>query len=109
MRAGTLRHRITIQSRGETRDADGGSAAAWTNFATSVPAEVLPLTGREFLAAGVMQDEVTDTITIRYMTGMLSSMRIVFDGWNYNITAILPDPTARAMLTILVKRGLSDG
>jgi SPP1 family predicted phage head-tail adaptor len=109
MRSGRLRQRITIQSRGEIRDADGGSVAAWADFAASVPAEVVPLSGREFMSATAMQDEIQARITIRYLAGVIPSMRVVFDGLNYNIVAVLPDPTARRHINLMVNRGLNDG
>jgi hypothetical protein len=36
-------------------------------------------------------------------------MRVVFDGNNYQISAVLPDPSNRRWLTIMAERGVNDG
>ena len=36
-------------------------------------------------------------------------MRVVFDSQNYQIHAVLPDPTNRKWLTLMVERGVNDG
>lgn len=109
MKAGKLRHRITIEHYTETRDEWGGVVQGWAAFAANVPAEVVPLSGREFLSAGETHGEVSARMTIRYMPGVTGTMRILFDGETYAISAVLPDPTARRHITLMVSRGVSDG
>lgn len=109
MRSGRLRQRVTLQTRDTTPDAYGQQPTTWSDFAASVPAEVVPLSGREFVAAGGTQDEVLARVTIRYMAGVAPAMRLVFDGETYNIAAVLPDPTARRHLTLMVGKGLNNG
>jgi len=108
MLAHKLRHRIKIESITATRDEWGGVIETWGTFADNVPAEVVPLSGREFIAAAAEQSGVTARITIRELTGLTETMRIVFDGKDYNIKAILPDPTARRHLTLMVETGVRD-
>lgn len=109
MRAGDLRHRITLQKRGETRGPDGEVIVGWVDFAAGVPASVIPLSGREFVSAGELQGEVQARVTIRWMDGVLDTMRILFDGELYAIKAVLPDPTARRHITLMVSEGVGDG
>lgn len=109
MRAGDLRHRITLQKRGETRGPDGEVITGWVDFAASVPASVIPLSGREFVAAGEQQGEVQARVTIRWRDGVLDTMRMLFDGKVYAIKAVLPDPTARRHITLMVSGGVSNG
>lgn len=109
MRAGDLRHRITLQKRGETRGPDGEVITGWVDFAASVPASVIPLSGREFVAAGEQQSEVQARVTIRWRDGVLDTMRMLFDGKVYAIKAVLPDPTARRHITLMVSGGVSNG
>lgn len=106
MEATKLRHRIKIEQATETRDAWGGVVVAWTTLADNVPAEVVPLPGREFMAATAEVAGVTARITIRYMAGVTAAMRVVFDGAAYNIKSVLPDPTARRHLTLMVETGV---
>ena len=109
MRGGALRHRITLQSLGEVRGPDGESESAWTVFATNVPASIVPLSGREFLSAGAEHGQVTARITIRWRPGVLDTMRVLHDGDVYAIKAVLPDPTLRRHITLMVEKGVSNG
>lgn len=110
MQIGKLRHRIAIQSRVETQDATSGAVTlTWANYATDVPAEVVPLSGREFMAASAEQAGVEARIMVRYDAGILPTMRVTFDGLSYDIRAVLPDPTARRHLALMVSRGVTDG
>lgn len=109
MRAGKLRQRITLQSKVIVRDQYGGESTTWQDFATDVPAEVVPLSGREFLSAGELQGEVQARVMIRYMPGVLDTMRMQFDGKVYAIKGLFPDPTARRHITLMVSEGVSLG
>lgn len=81
---------------------------AWALFAGNVPAEFVPLSGREYLQAAATQSEVTARVTIRYMAGVVPTMRLVHDGTAYRIEAVLPDPTARRHITLMVSTGEAD-
>ena len=103
-----LRHRITIERLSTTRDEFGGAVEAWETVAI-VPAEVWPLSGREFVAAQAEQAGVTTRITIRYQAGIEPAMRITHDGRTYNIKAVLPDPTLRRHITLMCESGVNNG
>ena len=104
-----LRHRLTLQTVAYTQDATTGEQiASWTNWLADEPAEVVPLSGKEFIAAGANQAQVDARMTIRWRSGVEPTMRVVFDGQNYELTAILPDPTNRRWLTLMVARGVND-
>jgi SPP1 family predicted phage head-tail adaptor len=95
MRAGLLRHLVTIQqlpADPDTNDA-GQPVINWTDVAT-VPASVSPLSGRELFAAQQVNVEATTEIRIRYLEGVDTRMRITFEGLHYNILQIL-DPDFR--------------
>lgn len=103
LRAGRLRHRITIKTRVDTKDGTTGAVAVtWTEFAT-VMAEIVPLSAREFNQAAQMQSNLAARITIRYLGGVLPSMRIEHGSTVYNIEGVLPDPkSGREWLTLPV-------
>lgn len=105
MRAGTLRHRVRVEQKAETRDNYGGVVAGWATFAASVPAAILPVSGREFFAAEAQQSEVSAKIVMRALDGLLPSMRIVHGGQQYNIRAILPDPLLERHVVCMCGRG----
>ena len=110
MTAPRLRHRVDIQNFTTTQDSNTGAITeGWTDYDTDVPAEVWPLSGREFVAAQAVQAGVTTRITIRYQDGILPRMRVLHDGETYNIQAVLPDPTLRRHLTLMCERGVNAG
>lgn len=110
MRAGKLRHRITLQGPGEVQDPDSGEMlAGWTDIAT-VYGSVEPLSSREFIAAQAGQSQIVARVTIRYRSGLTSDMRIVHRGTVYNVAGALPDAkSGREYLTIPVTAGVNDG
>ena len=72
MRAGALRHRVTIEALTVEIDSDDGlQAQYWDAFATMIPAEISPLSGKELIAAQAVQSKVTTRIRI---TGTLASV-----------------------------------
>lgn len=110
MRIGKLRHRVTIQQPGTTRDPDTGeSVPGWVDVAT-VWASVEPLSAREFIAAGATQSSVSARIVMRHRDDVTAGMRISYRGKVYNIHAPLPDPkSGRHYLTLPVSQGVNDG
>lgn len=109
MLAPRLRHRVDIEQYAETRDEFGGVVHTWGTHAADVPAEIVPLSGREFVAAQAMQNSVTTRITVRYDPSINPKMRIKHDGTIYNIRAVLPDPSLRRWLTLMCDTGANDG
>lgn len=109
MLAQRLRHRVTIEQVTETRDTWGGVDTTWSTLHASVPAEIVPLSGREFVAAQAAQAGVTARMTIRYVPGITTKMRVVHGSDIYNIEAVLPDPTLRRHLTLMVSTGVNNG
>lgn len=110
MRAGKLRHKVTIQSPGPAQDPDSGDMVpSWTDFA-SVWASIEPLSARDFIAAQANQSEITARIVIRYREGILPTMRILHRGKVYAIQGALPDAkSGLEYLTLPVSEGVSDG
>ena len=84
---GDLRHRITFQKHTTTINENGFEVETWEDYRT-VWAVASNLHGREYYAAAAVQAENTVKFTIRYLTGLDTTMRIVFQGKQYNITAI---------------------
>lgn len=65
MEAGKLRHRVTVQTATETRDASGEPIRGWADTAT-VWASIDPVSGREMLAAGQVNAEAVVRVRMRY-------------------------------------------
>lgn len=114
MLAQRLRHRVDIQALVVTKDeASGEDVEDWQSIGSSadalIPAEVVPMSGREFIAATAVQAEVDTRITIRERRDVKPSMRVAFAGTLYDIKAILPDPTFSRHLLLMCRSGVSNG
>ena len=88
MRAGRLNKRVLIQSPATGQDAMGEPTTGWTDVAT-VWASIVDVSGREYVAAGGMQNSAQTKITIRYRAGIVPSMRVVHGSDAYNVEAVL--------------------
>ena len=88
--AGQLNQRVQLQQRAGTADGLGEAAAAWVNVGTPLWAKVEPLTGREYLAAGALQQAVDTRFVIRHRAGVTPSMRLVWQGRPYDIVSAEP-------------------
>ena len=106
MRAGVLNQRIIIEKMTETKDAFG-SAFGW-KYLDTVWASVSDISGREFIAAQGIQNEVSTRILIRYRHEVDEKARILHGNDVYNVLAVLKDGK-KTMMTLMCKRGVSDG
>lgn len=94
LRAGDLRHRITIQSATTGSDGQGGTTKTWATLAT-VWAQVRPISGREAVQAGQMTSTLTTTVTIRSRTDVTVGQRVVHGSRTLAIASV-QDPDGRS-------------
>ncbi len=87
MEIGELRHRVTIQKLTTGINENGFEVRTWKDYKT-VWAAASNLHGREYYAAATVQAENTVKFTIRYLEGLDTTMRVLFQGRQYNITSI---------------------
>lgn len=111
MRAGKLRHRVTFQNLVSELDSDGATVETWVDaFNQAQPAEITPLSGKEFIAAQATQSKVNGRMKVRYRSEYKASMRALHRGAVYNVEAVLPDPdSGRDFLTLLTSTGVTEG
>lgn len=88
MRAGWLRHRLTLEENNPVEDAAGEETDNWTTFAT-VWGSVEPLRGREFFEARAETQTVDHRIRIRYLDGVTPQMRVMFRGRIFGIDSVI--------------------
>jgi len=88
IRAGELRHRVTIQQKSVTRNTFGEEIVTWQDVAT-VWAAIEPLRGREFFESQQVNAEVTTRIRIRYRPGITPTMRVVYGSRIFDIQAVI--------------------
>jgi SPP1 family predicted phage head-tail adaptor len=110
MQAGRLRHRVTIEELLIGQDSDGAVEETWAPIGAPVSAEILPLSGREMLAAAALQSKVATRIVIRYrpnFTPTAHPLRVVHRDTVYSIEAVIPDnESGRQWLTLQCSSGV---
>ena len=102
MRAGRLRHRITIQSVGSTYDDYGDLSDSWSTLAT-VWAGIKPLTGKEENIAEELSGVITHSIVVRYRTGVTANNRIQFGSRVFQIESLRNWDERNIFLELLAK------
>ncbi len=89
--AGRLRHRVRLESLTLTQDAETGAPIETWSASATVWAAIEPLSVRDFLSADSRQSQVTARITLRPVTGLNETWRVVHGSKVYQIVGILPD------------------
>lgn len=107
IRAGTYRHRVTIEREGMTIDPETGyREPGFYALLVDEPAGWLPGPGREYLAGEAVRGTVEGRIELRYHPGtaaITNADRVLFDGAVYLIKAPpLLDETRRRTVTLMV-------
>jgi SPP1 family predicted phage head-tail adaptor len=94
---GNLDRRITIKAPVETRGLGGApEQQTWTEFAT-VWAAFQPGAGGESFVDDERRNRVTAKFMIRDIDGLNNTMRIEFDGQDWEIVSIMPTQRGRAI------------
>ena len=88
MRAGTMRHRVTLQEKAPTRDDYHGEVHNWTDVAT-VWAAKEPLQGREFYDARREGAQQPVWFWIRYRDDVVPAMRLLHGDQVYGIDSVV--------------------
>lgn len=102
MRAGQLRHLITIEEAAETQDAYGEPDLTWSTYTTAW-AKVEPLSSRETVEARSVNQERTHRITMRHQDGITPDMRVNWDGRTFDIEGTRNIEERGRMLELNVK------
>ena len=81
IKAGQLRHRVTIEqySAGESDD-DGFELPSQWVVITKLWAKITPLSSKDLISAQSEQSEVTARMTVRYNTTINTAMRVIWKG-----------------------------
>lgn len=90
MRAGPLRHRVTIQAPlSASQSATGREVPTWGDVYTCW-ASIAPLTGREYFVAQQTQMELTHEVTLRFTTAisLRPKMRLAYGTRLFDIEVI---------------------
>jgi head-tail adaptor len=88
MRAGDMRHTIRIEQRSTAQDAVGEPANVWTLLAER-RAALDRAPGREVWASAQRSGVVPTVFRLRYLAGVLPSMRVVFNAKVFDILSAI--------------------
>ncbi len=90
MRLADLSEQVSIVTPTVTDTADGGTETTWALYA-EVWAKIEELTGREYLTARQVSEDVLARITVHYDSAIVSTMAIV-EGWGLSAAELaVPD------------------
>lgn len=97
MKAGQLRHRVTLQTATETQNTFGELTRTWATLAT-VWGSVEPLTGREFMDGRLVEAEISTRIRIRRRSDVTEANRVVWSepggtAHTFEVVAVIEDAT----------------
>ena len=99
MRAGTLRHVVTIQAPAVTKNTRGAEVVTWSTLAT-VRADVRTLSARELVANDQVTPIAQHLITLRYRTGITTKHRVLWGTRYFGITSVLETDNRLRSLTL---------
>jgi SPP1 family predicted phage head-tail adaptor len=108
MRAGTLRHLLTLQELSAGQDEIGQPLQTWVDVATDW-ADIRFLRGIEAVKAGASVSVADCSVRVRYRAGVTAGMRYVEGSTVYDIQSVLPDTTGMHYLDLACKQGASNG
>jgi SPP1 family predicted phage head-tail adaptor len=108
MRAGWMRHRVTIQARTAAQDGYGERQPAWADVAT-VWASVEPLRGREYLEGRQEQADISHRVAMRHRPGVSPAMRLQLEGGRVLVIESVINPLERGERLELMCRELIEG
>ena len=88
MRAGRLRHRVTLRRRAVARDTYGAEIFTWNTYAT-IWAAIEPLQGNERTQSQQVVAEETSKVIIRFVSGVKANDRVYFGTRILDINAVI--------------------
>lgn len=105
MRAGKLRHLVTIQANTPTQAADGSLVDGWATFSTAanLPADIRTEGGREFWRQRQMNSELTHEVIIRYFAGIRANMQVVWGARTFQVSAVINDEAKKRFTRLVCK------
>ncbi len=101
MRAGRLSHRVTVLQKASTRSSTGAEVTTWSAVEQNIPAEVIPIAGKEYVALRQAQSDITVRFRMRYLAGVNSAMRVRWQGEDYDIREAIDVGARRTQLELL--------
>ena len=102
MNPGQLDQRVLIERFTSEPDEIGQPVEAWVTVGTTWAA-VEPQAGREFVAGGAAQSELTTRIRLRYRPGLTSGDRVTHDGRVYDVQSVIDYRSAKREIVLMCR------
>jgi SPP1 family predicted phage head-tail adaptor len=114
MRAGQMRHQVTIESSSISQSSTGATTTTWAAFATDIWAAIEPISGRELFSAQQVQSNLSTRIRIRHLAGVHEKMRVKYVNRDaetvyYDIESVIPLNERGAEMHLMCTRRGSEG
>lgn len=110
MRAGTLRHIVSIQARATTQESTYGSQDVdWSDVYSNVPVAITPLSGREREIALAIYPDSQFEIDMRYLPGITAALRVLYGTRIFEILGINNVDERNRELILTCKEGTTQG
>lgn len=104
MRAGSLRHRVTLYDFAEVRDADTGAfSESWVNQRDRWASADM-VNARELLAGQGVLAENTMKFSLRYDATFSQTSKIVWDGVDYHVVQVRNAEGRDRMLEVIATK-----
>jgi len=101
-----MRHWLTFEALVEEMDSDGARVEVWADafdVSPTMPAEVTPLSGREFWRSQQVQSDITHEVVIRYRPDVRHNQRIRYGDRTLNIESVIDTEEAGVELRLMCK------
>lgn len=108
MQAGQLNRLVTLRTKAITRTATGAESWAWAVQAT-VWAAILPIRGREYMAADSLRGDVEVRIVMRTDRNLpiSATWQALSEGVAYSIKSVIQSRTDRTQTELMCSAGVA--
>ena len=104
MNIGKLSRSISIEVGTETKDGSGFASTSWAEHVATW-AKIEPMAGREYLGNDQVESDTTHKFIMRYTSGVLPKMRIVYDSRYFDIQSVINmKEESRFLIVMAVER-----
>jgi SPP1 family predicted phage head-tail adaptor len=105
--AGMLRHIVEFQNPPAIADGQGGVEGSWTTHASNVRGALRPVSGNERYFGQQLESAVTHHFFMRYRNDITAKQRLVYEGRNFQVRAVIDIEERKQWLDLLVEEGVA--
>jgi len=104
MRAGRLRHRVSVRSRSQSQNSYGEPSNTFSEVTEgSVWASIEPISSAEENRSGGRDEIITHKVTMRYLASITSTHRVIFGSRVFDIVNVTNHEEKNERLELLCR------